>query len=197
MQHACCLTYLHGRSDASFVILKTDDYRIFYPSHPSLGLCSSRRTSTVLEAFLRYLYANRTLVFVGFSFSDPFLKDALQAIHTTIARDDAAHATPCPSSPARLPQIKHYALIQQVQYPDEEERLARSYDESVVDQHDAERARRVKHARELAKLLPSINIEIIPYQEHKDCQKVFSRIRQALKAGKAADVMTASAGKQP
>jgi len=66
----CFIYYLHGSRDKSTYILKKSDYDIFYPS-----VSSSKNSVDSLENFLKGIYKNYCIVFVGFSFSDLYVRD--------------------------------------------------------------------------------------------------------------------------
>ena len=63
--------YLHGKDNEDNIVLKTDDYEIFYNNPDS-----------DLFALLRLLFKKKTLLFIGFSFDDIYILEAFRTIFT-------------------------------------------------------------------------------------------------------------------
>lgn len=64
------ICYLHGNADKNIFILKKEDYDKYYPSVSHKGFSDSS-----LEEFLKICYKNKTIIFIGFSFHDYYLKE--------------------------------------------------------------------------------------------------------------------------
>lgn len=62
-----CVVYLHGHEDIDFVIIKEEDYQYFYPT------VSQKDGIPILESFLKKLYTDKHILFLGFSFNDPYI----------------------------------------------------------------------------------------------------------------------------
>jgi len=172
MREEYVLTYLHGSSD-DCVILKTSDYDMFYPS------VSHAAGSRVLEEHLKYLYLNHTLVFIGFSFSDRYLKEALRIIHSGIADEDRIHASVSSRCQPRLEGVKHYAFLQKYDVAREKERLRRDQPEGT--QGHKERLSRIEamseEEAELDRFLETLHIKVGRYEKHVDWITCFRTIQ--------------------
>ncbi len=72
------IVYLHGHKNIDFAIILREDYNYFYPT------ISNKKGIPILETFLKHLYQNKCLVFVGFSFSDPYIRDYFKYLTKTI-----------------------------------------------------------------------------------------------------------------
>lgn len=169
------LTYLHGNKN-DCIVLKTDDYEIFYPS------VSKRREgcSRVLEEFVRHLYKYHTLVFVGFSFGDPYLKKLLRIIHDELAREDAIHDKVSRMYKPSLDRIQHYAFLPIYNSQQKMNELCKRYvPESKEYNNELSRIRYCQDAsKELDVFLESIKIKVSRYSNNVDWQKCFRDIRR-------------------
>jgi len=65
------IVYLHGHKNINFAIIKKEDYDYFYPS------VSQRDGIPILEKFLERIYKEKTIIFMGFSFSDYYVRKFL------------------------------------------------------------------------------------------------------------------------
>jgi len=63
------IVYLHGHKDINFAIVKKEDYDYFYPS------VSQKIGIPILENFLERIYKEKTIIFIGFSFSDYYIRE--------------------------------------------------------------------------------------------------------------------------
>jgi hypothetical protein len=165
------VSYLHGRVNEECLVFKNNDYRKFYPSQ--FGVpdgCDN------LERFLRYIYEERTIVFVGFSFWDNCFLKAIQEIHSDLARNDAVGKVEKPSYLAELDRIKHYALLPEPNFEDEE-KIIKEIDENELGTKESIRARRIIWFRKLEERLPALNIKILSYKKHKEWTEWFRQIR--------------------
>jgi len=99
------IVYLHGRVDEKFIIFKTDEYENFYPSVSQKTECSKE-----LEDYLKYIFKNYTIVFIGFSFVDRYIKEALKNIYSELKRSDTICSAKVGYSPY-LGKIRHYAFL--------------------------------------------------------------------------------------
>jgi hypothetical protein len=184
MQEQCVLAYLHGSSD-DCIILKTDDYATFYPS------VSGTQGSTVLEDYLKYLYLNHTLVFIGFSFNDRYMREALRAIHRRIAEEDKIHASLSSRYEPRLERVQHYAFLQQYDGEREKERLRQ--DEPEGTQAYEERLARIEavpgEQAELDRLLDTLHIRVARYVDHVEWVRCFLKVQDVRRKRAPTSVM--------
>ncbi len=72
------VVYLHGHRDINFAILKKSDYKYFYPT------VSGNSGIPIIESFLEYLYRNKRIIFIGFSFTDEFITDFIKTLSSRI-----------------------------------------------------------------------------------------------------------------
>ncbi len=84
-----CIIYLHGHKDIRFVVIVDEDYRYFYPTIGNAG------GFPVLEDFIKYLFVTKSLVFIGFSFADAYVREYFRHLAKTV------HST----------KIRHFLLI--------------------------------------------------------------------------------------
>ncbi len=70
------IVYLHGKPSEGEIIFKTSDYKKYYPS-----LEDGEESS--LENLLKFLYveSNMTVVFIGFSFEDSYIRKTIERIY--------------------------------------------------------------------------------------------------------------------
>lgn len=66
------IIYLHGHKCINYAILKEEDYDYFYPT------VSRKNGIPIVESFLENIYKHKTLLFIGFSFSDKYIYSFLQ-----------------------------------------------------------------------------------------------------------------------
>lgn len=190
MQDRCVLAYLHGSSE-DCIILKTSDYDTFYPSVSKVV-----RGSGVLEDYLRYLYLNHTLVFVGFSFDDRYMREALKTIHSRIVDEDKIHAGLSTRHKPRLQTVQHYAFLQRYDCEREKERLRQDEPEGTPTY--MERLARIEAMpvveAELDRFLETLHIRVARYDEHVDWVKCFRRIQDLQRTQRTAGtVLTGTA----
>ena len=165
------VSYLHGRVNEECLVFKNDDYRKFYPSQ--FGIpdgCDN------LERFLRYIYEEHTIVFVGFSFWDNCFLKAIQEVHNDLDRNDAVGKVEKPSYSAVLDKIQHYALLQEPDFTDEE-KMVKEIDKYTLGTQESIRAGRIIWFRQLEERLPALNIKILAYKKHKEWTEWFRQIR--------------------
>jgi hypothetical protein len=167
------VSYVHGSVDEKHVVFKEDDYKNYYPTQ--FGNTSG---SDVLELFLRNIYAEHTIVFVGFGFRDKYLLKALQIIRRGMERNDAEAAKRIASYNPRLAQIQHYAFMQEF-CRDAEERALRNSQFQNMDTKDiqTELAKKEKRDRMLADVLGEVGIKVLRYKQHRDWMDWFKMIR--------------------
>ena len=63
--------YIHGNAKKRIFVIKKEDYEIFYPSD---SLKPKEVSNTVIEDCLKYFYKKYNILFIGFKFSDKYLK---------------------------------------------------------------------------------------------------------------------------
>ncbi|ODS37483.1 MAG: hypothetical protein A7315_13465 [Candidatus Altiarchaeales archaeon WOR_SM1_79] len=155
------IVYLHGSVDERFIIFKTSDYENYYPS------VSEKNGSKKLEEYLKYIYENYRIVFIGFSFDDQYIRASFENIYEELKRDDEI-ASPKPSHPPILDNICHYAFLPEV-----------SSDNN--DYSDEENKKLIKlrmEAEKLDKDLKSMNIKVIRYNNHIEWMNCFAKTRE-------------------
>lgn len=172
MREENVLTYLHGSTD-DCIILKTSDYDVFYPS------VSGANGSTVLEEYLKYLYLNHTLVFIGFSFNDRYMKEALRTIHSHIADEDNVHAGLSSRYQSRLERVQHYAFLPKYDVEGGKDRLRR--DEPAGTQNYEETLARIEampdKEAELDRFLQELHIKVAWYVNPIDWITCFRKLQ--------------------
>jgi len=100
------LSYLHGTTDEKFIIFRKDEYDHYYPNERG-----NNEYSTSIEDYLSDIYKEQTLVFVGVSFDDIYLKRLLKKIYTKYLKNDTINSIGNPKYKPILPTIKHYAFL--------------------------------------------------------------------------------------
>jgi hypothetical protein len=146
------IIYLHGRANENFLIFKKDDYKKYYPS-----VSQEKQSSTELEDYLKYLYRDYTIVFIGFSFDDYYFKNSLKNIYENIKLNDEIHLEKPGYSP-KLKNVRHYAFLKKVS------------------------SKNKQFSRELDRELESIKIKVVRYSEHKEWIECFETIRKLKKS---------------
>ncbi|MBN1971847.1 MAG: SIR2 family protein [Candidatus Delongbacteria bacterium] len=153
------ITYLHGKFDETEIIFKTADYEKYYPSH-------SNRQKSSLEKFLKYIYleSGLAIIFVGFSFEDPYVIKTLERNYAEIKMNN----------PKILENVKHYALLES------------KVEENDINLSEPKKMLLEKMAKE-NKRLNEINITVFRYEyaQHKQLDDLFEGISQKLDTFKA------------
>jgi len=67
-----CVVHLHGRADERYIVLRSDDYKNYYPS-----VSGKSDGDRAIENCLEEIYQRRTIVFVGVSFEDEYLRNSV------------------------------------------------------------------------------------------------------------------------
>ncbi|MFX0200479.1 MAG: SIR2 family protein [Candidatus Hodarchaeota archaeon] len=171
------VSYLHGRVNEHCIVLREDDYRAFYPSQ-----FGRNGGSDVLEVFLRNVYGERTIVFVGFGFRDRYFLGALQKIRSDIERNDAEGKKQKPSYSPRIKCIQHYACLQEFCRAAEEKALREKYKDKGEKEIEAIMAEKERQDEELTGVLGEIGIIVLRYRDHREWMDWFKRIRENRKA---------------
>jgi len=103
--------YLHGSIDEGIYILKKSDYDIFYPS-------VSRKTDgaiKTLEECLKHHFVHKNIIFIGFSFEDPYVKsfffDLAKEVENERRATDDFYGQGGRSCSHR--ELKHFLLIEE------------------------------------------------------------------------------------
>jgi hypothetical protein len=102
-------TYLHGNlfvGQTNEIIFKTEDYAKYYTAQ-------NDREESCVESLLSHLYqkTNEAIVFVGFSFDDRYILDALKRIYKKVENEHMAKLISDSGFRPYLSRIKHYALM--------------------------------------------------------------------------------------
>ena len=117
------VVYLHGHADEEHVVLTRQDYDDYYPSES--GKPEGER---VLENYLEYIYSNYTIVFVGFSFRDKYVRNHFKRIFRQLVKRDSRCQDKIGYRDV-APQIKHYALLPKAKCDGEQEAVQSEIEE--------------------------------------------------------------------
>jgi hypothetical protein len=100
--------YLHGNVSQHLYLLRESQYKIYYPSVSNLEECSRD-----LESLLNYYYRNRNIIFIGFSFSDFYVREYFFAKAKEIKKENLINKSFVAEAgqPYRESSIKHFLLI--------------------------------------------------------------------------------------
>jgi hypothetical protein len=162
------VSYLHGITNEECIVFKTEDYNTFYPSQSG-----SNGGNDNLEQFLRHLYEEQTIVFVGVSFNDKYLLKAIEIFCDQVKRNDEVGSKKKVSYKSNLGNIQHYAFM-----PDdmgiEAGEMRRDKDYNISEQQQLIKEER-KRKREL---LGELKIKVVTYQEHLEWPDWFTTIRE-------------------
>ena len=158
------ITYLHGRYNEKEKVFKITDYSKYYTALEG-------GEESIIEKALKGLYiGSKSIVFVGFSFEDKYVRGSFDRIFQEMKEDKQL----------RVDQIKHYAIIEYAVRGDEQRRrqllnCANMFEEGSVDFREAEE---LKKSIKIEKQLRNINIEVIRYQHgnHLEVEKMFEQI---------------------
>lgn len=71
-----CIVYLHGHKEINFCIIKAEDYEYFYPS------VSKKNGIPIIEEFLTEIFTKKSVIFVGFSFDDPYISNYMDLLES-------------------------------------------------------------------------------------------------------------------
>lgn len=144
------LVYLHGNVDEKYIVLKEDDYNKYYPS------VSGGKGSIFIEEYLRYIFKEFTIVFIGFSFNDYYLREIFKIIFNELKLSYEI-ASEKPNYISKIQNIRHYCFIKKPDGKDEKEQ---------------------RYFDALIKQLEEINIKAITYDEHIEWINCFEIIRE-------------------
>lgn len=164
------IVYLHGRANEMFIIFKTDDYEQYYPS------VSQKNGANDVEEYLKYIFKNYTIVFVGFSFDDFYIRTAFKNIYMELKRSDKIASAKRDYSP-RLSKIQHYAFLKRIDFGNNKY-LIENYENFSPESEEYKKARKLIESMKLDQELGSINIKVERYDEHIDWIKCFQRIQE-------------------
>ncbi len=151
------LVYLHGNVDEKYIVLKEDDYNKYYPS------VIGEKGSIFIEQYLRYIFKEFTIVFIGFSFNDYYLREIFKIIFNELKISDEI-ASEKPNYLPRIQKIKHYCFLKKPNSKNEKE---------------------LSYFDVLIKQLEEINIKVIIYDEHIDWINCFEIIRELKETSKS------------
>lgn len=177
------LIYLHGKlissSQHDSIVFKADEYNYFYPvaaRHYPNAKQTEKGESTCIEDFIKYIYKESTLVFVGFSFSDKYFLRTLTHIYDSLVREEKEHSCRFPERTPKLGTIKHYAFMDK---PKSQGEPKSEYENNIENKAKQEKAKHEKDKSEQLKgKLKKISIEVLEYNEHQDCQGWFEEIAE-------------------
>lgn len=171
------IVYLHGRVSEEQFVSKESDYDIFYPSVSISRSDNCNPTSCFLEDFLKQVWMQETLVFIGFSFADKHLLNLFQTFSKQIADSEKTHSKWTTNYQERLKHIQHYAFLPDLELSINSELQDRktkyesySIDENKVKQEIERRMINLNESLETARIKP------IRYKEHVEYQNWLDRI---------------------
>ena len=170
------IVYLHGRAEERFIIFKTDDYEKYYPS------VSQKNGAKDVEDYLKYIFKEYTIVFVGFSFNDFYVKTAFKNIYMELKRSDEI-ASAKPSYSPRLSKIHHYAFLKRIDFGNNKY-LIENHENFSPESEEYKKARELLESMKLDKELESMNIKAVRYDEHIDwinCIRKIQELKQRYK----------------
>lgn len=147
------ITYLHGRFNENSIVFKATEYDNNYS-------CLNGGSESDLEKLLRYVYSEEALVFVGFSFDDRYITRTIERIYQEIKNEHVKYEGDLNFKPF-LSKIKHYALLEDVPFDDEEidpQEHGKGFDPEL------KKAERIRRAKLLQEKLESMNIKVIRYE---------------------------------
>lgn len=143
------IVYLHGCADEHYTIFKRSDYETYYPS-----VTNNLKGDNCLETYLEYIYSKHTIVFVGFSFDDVYLRNCLKIIKQRLIERDARCYDKLGRSEV-VPNIRHYAFMQKL------DRKAKEYN----------------IRKRIENELEDMQIKIIHLEKWRDWMDCFERVR--------------------
>ena len=159
------ISYLHGRTNEECIVLKTEDYSTFYPSQ-----AGSSGGNDNLEQFLRHLYEEHTILFIGVSFNDKYFFNALDIFYNRVKQNDEVGRREKKTYKSKLDGIQHYAFMQENMGIKAEERCRDEGDSISEQQIEEERKRKIERLDEL-------KIKVVAYKEHLQWTDWFREIR--------------------
>ncbi len=100
--------YLHGNTNTNTYIFKKSDYEMFYPR-----ISGTTGSPDSLENFLKERYKYNNILFVGFSFSDYYVRKLFFGFAEEVERDNKKFTDFCNQSeqPYRAKEIRHFLVI--------------------------------------------------------------------------------------
>jgi hypothetical protein len=99
------IVYLHGRANENYIVFKKDDYSVYYPT-----VCNSPNGDDCVEKYLDFVYCKHTIVFVGFSFDDVYVRTHLKHIYEKLVARDQRCSDKIGYREI-VPKIEHYAFL--------------------------------------------------------------------------------------
>ncbi len=168
------ITYLHGRYNEKEKVFKITDYSKYYTALEG-------GEESIIEKALREIYIGpKTIVFVGFSFEDKYVRGSFDRIFQKMKVDKQL----------RVGEIKHYAIIEYAVRGDEQRRRqllnsANMFKKGSVDFREAEE---LKKSIKIEEQLRNIKIEVIRYRHgnHLEVETMFEQIAKQRTSTKVA-----------
>jgi hypothetical protein len=172
-EHERNLVYLHGHL-ANNIIFKEDDYDRFYNSD-----------NKTLWDFLKPLYKKSNLVFIGFSFEDPYIRKILKDIYSAIEKEDISNSEFF-SYGNKNSCIQHYAFLKDDTIESNEASLKLNKEPNLKTPMPQEQEKRLESKKQnfdlLCRELESIKIKVMKYKEHRDYEQWLTLISRSKKA---------------
>ncbi len=174
--------YLHGSVDKNYIIFRKEEYDTYYPS------VSGKVGVRSLENYLAYIFKNQTLVFIGFSFNDKYVRKALQNIFLDIQRTDEDASRKLGYEP-KAQKIKHYVFMKKLQldFPHNIEDFNKLDPESNEYREFAEMTKKKERRSRLYQELTDLNCHIVEINEYIDWIHCLQEVQKLRKAGKVID----------
>lgn len=103
--------YLHGSVNEKTYILKKSDYDMFYPSVSKQKISAVKKLEDCLKNFYKY----KNIIFIGFSFEDPYVKKFFFDLAKEVEREHRATSSFYSQSGQSCShrEIKHFLLIEE------------------------------------------------------------------------------------
>ncbi len=171
LENGYSVSYLHGSTDEKCIVFKTDDYSMFYPSRSKNDTGNDN-----LEQFLRYLYEERTIVFIGVSFNDECLLDTLSIFYNRVKQNDEVGREMKGSYKSTLDNIRHYAFMSEDMGIKAAAKKCRDQgnvrsEEQIEEEVEQER----EYRREL---LAKLKIKVVTYKKPFEWTEWFKEVRE-------------------
>jgi hypothetical protein len=164
------VSYLHGSTDEKCIVFKTEDYTTFYPSQSE-----NNRGNDNLEQFLRHLYEERTIVFIGVSFNDKYLLNALNSFYNRVKQNDEVAREKKASYEPKLDNIKHYAFMPEDMGIKAKDR-GRNEKSDISEERIEKEIKKVRENRR--ELLEKLKIKVVTYKKHLEWPEWFKELRE-------------------
>ncbi|MFA5251903.1 MAG: SIR2 family protein [Phycisphaerae bacterium] len=150
------IVHLHGRADENHIIFKRNDYLDYYPS-----VCAGKSLNPdyCLERYLEYIYRKHTVIFIGFSFDDEYVRGCFKSINKRLTGRDKRCCEEKVGYVEIVPQLEHYAFLEELNPQSNE----------------------YQRRKEIEAELEEMKIKVIHFQSKRDWMDCFKKIRRIRK----------------